>query len=147
MINRISIIIIFTLLNVIGTSSANSQGEITAEKGGVLQGKVSIGPLCPVEPCHLSPGQLAKVYEPRKVIVYDQSTKTKIAKLDLNQDGEYSISLKPGKYIIDVTDGKGNELPLEKPRSRMSRNVHPKEFEIKAGEKFEVNFDIDTGIR
>ncbi len=129
-----------------GTSGANSQGEITSEKGGILQGKVSIGPLCPVEPCKLSPGQLAKVYEKRKVIIYDQRTKTKIAKLDLNQDGEYSISLKQGKYIIDVTDRNGNELPLEGPRGRVG-NAHPKEIEIIAGKKIEEIINIDSGMR
>ena len=115
-------------------------------KNGILQGKVSIGPLCPVEPCNLSPQQIAEVYGPRKVIVYDQLTKNKVAKVDLDQDGEYALSLTPGKYVIDVTDGKGNELPLEGPRVRFG-NVQPKEIEIRGGEKTEVFFNIDSGIR
>jgi hypothetical protein len=146
-INKICIRIVLSLF-MIGTACANSHNRDTIpEEKRVLQGKVTIGPLCPVEPCNLSPEQIAKVYERRKVIVYEQNTKKKIAKIDLNQSGEYSVSLKPGKYIVDVTDGNGNELPLERVKVIIGNVQKPKEIEIKASESVEVNFHIDTGIR
>ena len=112
-----------------------------------MQGKVTIGPLCPVEPCNLPPEQIARIYKARKVIIYEQSTKAKIAGANLDQDGEYSISLKPASYIVDITDAEGNELPLESPRRPSLGNVIPRKVEVRQGDKVVVDFDIDTGIR
>ncbi len=123
------------------------QNNITLEEYGILQGKVTIGPLCPVEPCKLPPEQVAQIYEARKIIIYEQSTKVKIAEVNLNQNGEYSLSLKPGSYIVDITDAEENELPLDLSRRPRIGNVIPKEVELKAGDKVILDFDIDTGIR
>ena len=48
--------------------------QILKQENGILRGKVTIGPLCPVEPCSLSTEQIAQVYQARKVIIYEQST-------------------------------------------------------------------------
>jgi len=120
---------------------------IFGQEYGTLGGKVTIGPLCPVEPCNLTPEQIAKVYEARKVIVYEQFSKTKVAEVNLDNNGEYSLSLKPGSYIIDVTDAYGNELPLDLNKRPRLGNAIPKEIELKVGDNIVVNFDIDTGIR
>ena len=123
------------------------QNNITLAEYGILQGKVTIGPLCPVEPCKLPPEQVAQIYEARKVIIYEQSTKVKIAEFNLNQNGEYSLSLKPGSYIVDITDAEGNELSLDLSKRPRIGNIIPKEVELKAGDKVILDFDIDTGIR
>jgi hypothetical protein len=120
-------------------------GEIPGN--GVLEGKVTIGPLCPVEPCNLTPEQIAKVYTSRKVIIYEQAAQKKVTETNLNENGEYSLTLKPGSYIIDISDSEGNALPLDIQRRPFMGNTAPKEAEVKAGEKVTVNFDIDTGIR
>ncbi len=65
----------------------------------------------------------------------------------LNQNGEYSLSLKPGSYIVDITNSEGNELPLDLSNRPRIGNVIPKEVELKAGDKIILDFDIDTGIR
>ena len=123
------------------------QNNITLAEYGILQGKVTIGPLCPVEPCKLPPEQVAQIYEARKVIIYEQSTKVKIAEFNLNQNGEYSLSLKPGSYIVDITDAEGNELSLDLSKRPRIGNIIPKEVELKTGDKVILDFDIDTGIR
>jgi hypothetical protein len=123
------------------------QNNITLSEYGILQGKVTIGPLCPVEPCKLPPEQVAQIYEARKIIIYEQATKLKIAEVNLNQNGEYSLSLKPGSYIVDITDAEGNELSLDLSKRPRIGNVIPKEIELKAGDKVILDFDIDTGIR
>lgn len=114
---------------------------------GTIQGKVTIGPLCPVEPCNLPPEEIAQVYRARKAIIYEQANQTKITERILNENGEYSIALKPGMYIVDISDAKGNELPLDLEKRPRLGNAIPKEVELKAGEKVVVDFDIDTGIR
>ena len=135
------------MISVILISGCIQNDIISSQESGILQGKVTIGPLCPVEPCNLTPEQVAKVYEARKVIIYEQDTKIKIAEINLNQNGEYLFSLKPGSYIVDVTDAEGNELPLDLSKRPRLGNAIPKEVELKAGDKVVVDFDIDTGIR
>lgn len=117
------------------------------QEDGVVRGRVTIGPLCPVEPCDLPPEQVARIYEARKAIVYELFTKVKVAEENLDQNGVYYFSLRPGNYIVDISDAEGNELPLDLTRRPMIGNTIPKEVEIRSGEKVTVDFDIDTGIR
>jgi hypothetical protein len=115
-------------------------------ENGILQGKVTIGPLCPVEPCNLTPEQIAKIYTSRKVIIYEKDTKQKIVDANLDKNGEYSLNLRSGSYIVDISDGDGNILPVDLGRPFWG-NANPQEVEVKAGEKVVVDFNIDTGIR
>jgi len=65
----------------------------------------------------------------------------------VNQNGEYSLSLRPGRYIVDISDALGNELPSDLSQRPQLGNAIPKEVELKAGDKVFIDFDIDTGIR
>lgn len=70
-----------------------------------------------------------EAYEARKVMVHDKRSNKLVEKMDIMPDGYYSVGLKLGIYIVDRSGD------------------FPKEVEIKAGERVEVNIDIDTGIR
>jgi len=123
------------------------QGEVDMnEAEGIMRGKVTIGPLCPVEPCDLPPEQVARIYEARKVFVYEKATEAKVTEANLRGNGEFSFSLKQGTYIVDISDAEGNELPLDSVL-RPIGNALPQEVEVKPYEEVIVNFDIDTGIR
>jgi hypothetical protein len=123
------------------------QGEVDMnEAEGIMRGKVTIGPLCPVEPCDLPPEQIARIYEARKVFVYEKATEVKITEANLRGNGEFSFSLRSGIYIVDISDAEGNELPLDS-LMRSIGNALPQEVEVKPYEEVTVNFDIDTGIR
>ncbi len=117
------------------------------KESGIIKGKVTIGPLCPVEPCNLPPEDIARIYEARKVIIYQQATKTRAAQANLDRDGKYSISLWPGCYIVDISDAQGNALPLDLNRRPRIGNIIPVEVQVKPGEEIVMDFDIDTGIR
>ncbi len=123
------------------------EGPGFVEEPSILQGTVTIGPLCPVEPCDLPPEQIAAIYMARKVIVYEQRTETKVTEANLGKDGKYSFDLDPGVYTVDVSDAGGNALPLDPAERPRIGNATPQEVEIRAGEIFVVDFDIDTGIR
>ena len=123
------------------------QGEGFVEEPSVLQGKVTIGPLCPVEPCNLPPEQIARIYMARKVIVYEQGTEAKVIEANLRENGEYSFILDPGIYIVDVSDAEGNALPLDPAERPRIGNAIPQEVEVRLGGIEIVDFDIDTGIR
>ena len=127
-------------------SCENGINDTTAETG-ILEGKVTIGPLCPVEPCNLPPEQIAEIYEARKVIVYEKSSLSKIAEIQLNADGEYSVALHSRQYIVDVSDANGNALPLDLSQRPQFGNAIPQEAEIFSDQTTISDFDIDTGIR
>jgi len=123
------------------------QGQGFQEEPNILQGKVTIGPLCPVEPCDIPPDRIAEIYTARKVMVYEQRTKEKVAETNLDKDGKYTFSLGPGMYIVDVSDAEGNALPLDPAERPRIGNAIPQEIELRFGDLLTVDFDIDTGIR
>ncbi|MDP2676638.1 MAG: hypothetical protein Q8O83_03060 [bacterium] len=104
---------------------------------GTVSGKVSIGPLCPVEPC---PGTMPDVYSSRQLIFTPQGGGRPVdlpfyAKL--SSDGSYSIELPESNYSVTLSkcDYLGCAYAL------------PKNIFVKANENMELNIDIDTGIR
>jgi hypothetical protein len=108
----------------------------TANAGnGILTGNVTIGPLCPVEPCTVTPDQLAAVYAARRIVVSDAGGSV-IAKAVPDPNTGYTISLKPGNYTVDIMHQGIDRSP-----------VLPKTISIRAGEKIRLDISIDTGIR
>lgn len=81
------------------------------------------------------------------MIAYEQLTRIRVAETNLHQNGEYSLSLRSGSYIVDISDAEGNKLPLDLLRRSLLGTVIPKEVEVRSGDKVIVDFDIDTGIR
>jgi len=122
------------LVVVIGLLLAGCSGG-TLETG-TLEGRVTIGPLSPVEQPGEKPPVPPEVYEARKVMVYDRSGSKLIEKVDLGQDGYYSVKLSPGIYTVDI-----NYSGID------SSGDVPKKIEIRAGETVKLDIDIDTGIR
>src|SRR3989344_9069321 len=65
---------------------------------GIIQGKVTVGPICPVEqegvPCPVPP----EAYTSREVILYSSDGKTEITRMHFREDGTYEFSLPPGIY-------------------------------------------------
>jgi len=103
---------------------------------GQLEGKISIGPLCPVERVPPDPNCQPKqeTFDAWPIGVY--SGDTKVSNIKPNLDGTYSIDLKPGEYTVK----------LEKP-SRIGGSNLPVDISIKSGENLVLDVDIDTGIR
>ena len=103
---------------------------------GIFQGRVSIGPITPVE----RPGEITQippeVYESRKIMVYDKSGKELIQQVDIDNEGRYVAHLKPGTYTIDI-----NRIGMDS-----SDNV-PQQVEIQLGIATRLDIAIDTGIR
>ncbi len=97
---------------------------------GIVKGTVSIGPLCPVEPC--APN--TEAYTSREVIVYRADGVTVVARKHLLANGTYSFSLQSGNYMINV-------LP------QGIRTEPSKPFIVRAQQTTIVDFQIDTGIR
>jgi hypothetical protein len=102
---------------------------------GTLTGKVDIGPLCPHEPCTVTPERLKAVFAAHRVIVYD-SNKKLLMKLTICKDSSFTCKLKPGKYMATVSPAEGN------PMSEQIKN-----FVITKGKITKLLLEYDTGMR
>jgi hypothetical protein len=103
---------------------------------GTLVGKVSIGPICPVErvgqPCPAPP----EAYAARTFLVLS-SPKKPVASFHADEQGNYRLSLPPGTYtVVSAKTGMGF----------MSKDL-PRVVTIKAGQTTTLNISVDTGIR
>ncbi len=103
---------------------------------GMVYGEVTIGPLCPVEPCQISEEQIEDAYAARKIIIYEEDSTTIAQTLSIGDDHYYKAYLLPGKYVVDI-DHSGMDH---------SSDV-PKAIKIEANEMMRLDIDIDTGIR
>ncbi len=99
---------------------------------GILMGSVTIGPLCPVEPC---PGPIGDLYASRELLVRKQDRPP--IRVPLEPDGSFAALLPAGLYEVDVTDcdflGCSFALPLT--------------ITIEDGQTITLEIEIDTGIR
>ena len=101
---------------------------------GVVEGKVNIGPFCPVEPpsgCPPPPG----TYTSRKIIL--QPSYGNGILVPLNETGYFQARVKVGTYEVNLTNctflGCENALPVT--------------IVIKPNQVTKIVIEIDTGIR
>jgi hypothetical protein len=102
---------------------------------GTLSGNVTIGPLCPVEPCAISHEKIVAAYAARPIMITTEEG-TIMGTVIPDPDTSYSITLRPGTYVVDIRhQGIGGSGDL------------PKTVTIRAGETIQLDISIDTGIR
>ena len=131
---RILVVIFLTCLVVM--AGCNSKKALVA---GILEGTISIGPICPVETIPPDPACLptAETYKAYPVNVFTSDGKTKVAQLMPSLDGSYSSELSPGDYLI----------VLERADNNIGGSNLPVMVSINAQDKTLLNINIDTGIR
>jgi hypothetical protein len=120
------------LLN-LGCSKLNTPGL------GFLEGKVSIGPLCPVEkyPPDSTCLPTAETYKAYPVTVWTADNKRQVTRLNPSLDGSYKTNLDQGYYLIILENGRNN----------IGSSNLPVEVTITSGKVTTLNINIDTGIR
>jgi hypothetical protein len=129
--NRIPLIIALTTIGLLFLGCSTGTPE-----HGILEGKVSIGPLVPVERPGVKYDIPCKVYEARKVTVYDKNHNNLVRQVDIDCNGHYQVELEPGFYVVDI-----NRIGIDH-----SSEV-PTKVEIKPQDTLLLDIDIDTGIR
>lgn len=103
---------------------------------GIVSGKVSIGPICPVEQAGVPCPVPAEAYTSREVILYSSDGVAIVKRMNFLANGTYSFEVKPGTYILNI------------PRQGIdSSSELPKTIIVNSGKTTEFNFSIDTGIR
>ncbi len=99
---------------------------------GTISGKVTIGPLCPVEPC---PDPDPEIYTSRQLVL--QPSFGNPIYVQLNPDGSFQATVNAGTYTVNLTNctflGCKHSLP--------------KTVTVAPNETTTINIDIDTGIR
>jgi hypothetical protein len=102
---------------------------------GTLTGTVTIGPLCPVEPCAVPRDQVVAAYAARPLLIMTPGG-TLVQSVTADPDTGYSVSLRPGTYVVNIAHpGIGGSPDL------------PKTVTIRPGETVRLDIEIDTGIR
>jgi hypothetical protein len=131
---RILVVILLTCIAVM--SGCDSKKALVE---GILEGTISIGPICPVETIPPDPACLptAETYKAYPVNVFTSDGKTKVAQLMPSLVGSYSSELPPGDYLI----------VLERAKNNIGGSNLPVIVSIKAQDKTLLNINIDTGIR
>ena len=69
---------------------------------GVVSGKVSIGPICPVEQAGVPCPVPTEAYTSREVILYSIDGVTIVKRMNFLSNGTYSFEVKPGTYILNI---------------------------------------------
>ncbi len=99
---------------------------------GVIWGKVTIGPLCPVEPCR---NPQPDVYSSRALILQPATGKT--VSIQLNADGSFKAAVDAGTYSVTLSNCEFMGC----------KRVLPKTVIVNPSQVASLEIDIDTGIR
>lgn len=111
----------------------------TDRENGILEGTISIGPICPVETDPPDPGCLptAETYKAYPVYVCTADGSRRVKLLSPSLDGSFKTELAPGNYLVILDKGNNgigsSNLPQEVTISPLGNTV--------------LSIDIDTGIR
>lgn len=127
--------VIFFLIGFLFASGCDKNIQVP----GYLEGKISIGPLCPVEHDPPDPGCLptAETYRVYPIGIFFPDGKHRITQITPALDGTFRIELDPGKYLVI----------LESAHFRIGSSNLPAEVDIISQNKTILDIDIDTGIR
>jgi hypothetical protein len=106
---------------------------------GYLKGRISIGPICPVERIEADSACMptAETYLAYPVSIFTRDGRNKITQIHPALDGSYSLDLAAGNYMLKLETTPphvgGSNLPLEISISSLDTTI--------------INISIDTGIR
>ena len=114
--------------------------QAIAPEIGSLDLKVTIGPLCPLEPCNKTTDDIRKVYEAYAFTVKDTKTGKLVLEKSLSYNGTNGVlkstDILVGEYELDVA-----------PSSIFTKRNFPQTFIIEKGKTTQLEVLIDTGIR
>lgn len=126
-------LILLAALGVLTTRSCRPE-TLSAPEKGTLTGVVTIGPLCPVEPCSLTNTERDAIYRAYSLSLRRTDTQTIEGTIqNLDHTGAYSLTLPPGTYLIEC----GQCL-----RKNVTTPVT-----VIGNQSIRKDIDIDTGIR
>jgi hypothetical protein len=104
---------------------------------GLLEGHLKIVSLKEVELAGANPSKgTSGNYTDYPLIILSKAEQKEVARITVDRDGNYRLSLPPGDYILDV-QGRG--------RGRV--RAKPQPFTVVSNQTVRVDMDMDTGVR
>lgn len=107
---------------------------------GSIDLKVTIGPLCPTEPCNRDVKEITQIYESYSMVITESMTKKVILEQKLTYNGKNGAmkasNLAVGEYELNV-----------KPETFFTKKSFPKTLKIEKDKVTSLEINIDTGIR
>jgi len=106
---------------------------------GYLKGKISIGPICPIETIIPDSACMptAETYKTYPVGIFSSDGKNKLAQIIPALNGSFIIELVPGSYV----------LKLESAEPHIGGSNLPIQVVVNSQDSTLFNITIDTGIR
>jgi hypothetical protein len=117
---------------------------------GIVEGKVTIGPLCgnmPAgttgnNPCGFTDEQMDQVYSKYKVAIYSESSpKAALKEVVLNRTGAFSFEVPTGGYSVEV------EIPQGSAPSTQLGSELKKTVSISKSKVTTISLNVNTGIQ
>ena len=107
------------------------------EKGGTLEGHVTLGPMLPaMQEGMVEPTPAPGAYAARQVVIYGPNGKTEFARAQIDAQGNYRVALPAGRYVVDIN------------HAGIDRGIDlPQEIEVVEGQVTHLEITIDTGVR
>lgn len=124
--------------------------ENVAIDAGIVEGKVTIGPLCgniPVEttgtnPCGFTDEQMNQIYSKYKVAIYSESNpKTVLKEVVLDRTGDFSFEVPTGGYSVEVVLPQGS-IASTKVSGELKKTVS-----ITKNKVTTIILNVNTGIQ
>jgi hypothetical protein len=114
--------------------------NIVVPETGSLDINVTIGPLCPVEPCNKTAAELKQVYESYSFVLSNSKDKSIVLEQNLTYNGTKgtlkSTNIAVGEYELTI-----------KPENFFTKRGFPKTVTIEKNKVTTLEIDIDTGLR
>ena len=127
--------------------------ENVAIDAGIVEGKVTVGPLCgniPAEttgtnPCGFSDEQINQIYSNYKVAIYSENApKVAIKEVTLNKTGSFSFQVPTGAYSVEVILPAGSMLNNQ---PTLLGNELKKTVSITKSQVTTISLSVNTGIQ
>lgn len=114
-----------------------SSASVNAAPQGFLEGHLKIYSPKEVELADGTPSEkMAENYVEYPLIVLSRDRKREVARVTVDENGNYRVALPPGDYVLDVKD-----------RKRRHVRATPQTFTVISNQSVRVDMNLDTGIR
>jgi hypothetical protein len=118
----------------------NCSHRVLLPETGSIDIKVTIGPLCPVEPCNKTAAELKAIYESYSFVISNPTSKAVILEQKLTHNGTNGVmkstDIVVGEYELNI-----------KPENIFTKRGFPKTIKIEKNKTTSIEIDIDTGLR
>lgn len=141
---KTKLLLVALLAIIFGCESVN----IEADNIGTIEGKVTIGPLCPVvsvntvgNPCGYTDAQMNAIYGAYEVVVTAANQASK-KELTLDKSGIFTFDIPEGSYEVAVQKVDGSAIGVSGQKSTEAMTA-----KVVKNQVSRLEISIDTGIR